>query len=103
MVVGDFTSYLGNPVHGIVRLMSDGTFDSTFQPAGGAQWTQTTETTTVHPGIDNVELGDNGKLLITGTFEAFNGTVMPGIALLNADGSLDTSFAAPVTRQKLDP
>ena len=35
---------------------------------------------------------DDGKVLIGGTFTTVNGTARNGIARLNADGSLDTSF-----------
>jgi uncharacterized delta-60 repeat protein len=34
----------------------------------------------------------NGKVLIGGDFESYNGTPRSGIARLNADGSLDTTF-----------
>src|SRR5207249_2681118 len=42
------------------------------------------------------------KLLLTGTFEAFNDTAVPGIISLNPDGTIDTSFDPPVKRQKFD-
>jgi uncharacterized delta-60 repeat protein len=102
VVVGQFASYAGVPAHGIVRLNANGTVDSTFNAGNGAQWTHTTETSTFHPSIDNIEQAGNGKFLITGTFEAFNGVALPGIALLNPNGSLDTSFVPPATRQKFD-
>src|SRR5882724_469631 len=102
VVVGQFASYAGVPAHGIVRLNGDGTVDSTFNVGNGAQWTHTTETATFHPSIDNIEQTGNGKFLITGTFEAFNGVPLPGIALLNPDGPLDTSFLPPATRQRFD-
>ena len=102
VVVGQFASYAGVPAHGIVRLNANGTVDSTFNTGNGAQWTHTTETSTFHPSIDNIEQEGNGKFLITGTFEAFNGVAAPGIALLNPNGSLDTSFVPPATRQKFD-
>jgi uncharacterized delta-60 repeat protein len=102
VVVGQFASYAGVPAHGIVRLNANGTVDSTFNAGNGAQWTHTTETSTFHPSIDNIEQAGNGKFLITGTFEAFNGVASPGIALLNPNGSLDTSFVPPATRQKFD-
>ena len=102
VVVGQFASYAGVPVHGIVRLNANGTVDSTFNAGNGAQWRHTTETATFHPSIDNIEQTGNGKFLITGTFEAFKGVALPGIGLLNPDGSLDTSFVPPATRQKFD-
>jgi uncharacterized delta-60 repeat protein len=102
IVVGGFDTYLGNAAHGIVRLNANGTVDTSFQTGGGAQWTQTTETTTFHPSVDNIELENDGKFLITGTFEAYNGTAAPGIASLNADGSLFESLGRIASRAKFD-
>lgn len=102
VVAGQFVSYGGTTVHGIVRLNPGGTVDNTFQPGNGAQWTQTTETATFHPGVDNIELLANGKLLVTGTFEAFDGVPAAGIALLSASGVVDSTFTAPAVRRKFD-
>jgi uncharacterized delta-60 repeat protein len=102
IVVGGFDTYLGSSAHGIVRLNANGTVDASFQMGGGAQWTQTTETTTFHPSIDNIELENDGKFLITGTFEAYNGTAAPGIASLNADGSLFEALGRIASRKKFD-
>ena len=85
-----------------MRLKANGTVDSSFQAGGGAQWTQTTETATLHPAVDNIELENDGKFLITGTFEAFDGTAAPGIATLNADGSFFASLDQIASRQKFD-
>jgi uncharacterized delta-60 repeat protein len=100
VIAGQFTSYHGTSARGVVRLNANGTIDNTFNPGGGAQWTQTTETATSFPGVDNIEPQADGKLLITGTFEAFNGVAAPGIASLNPDGSVDTSFVPPAVRDK---
>ena len=100
VVVGQFKSYNGVAAPGIVRLETNGSVDSTFQVGGGAQWTTVTETATSFPKIENIEAQPDGKLIITGTFEAFNGVAAPGIASLNSDGSVDTSFVAPALRDK---
>src|SRR4029077_5495657 len=92
----------GVAAHGIVLLNANGSVDSGFNAGNGAEWTQTVETASFHPAIDNIEMESNGKLLITGTFEAFDEVPAPGIALLNSDGSVDASFAAPAIRQKFD-
>jgi uncharacterized delta-60 repeat protein len=102
MVVGEFTSYAGTPAHGIIRLNADGSVDTTFQPGAGAQWIQTSEAEDFHPAIDNIQLSTDGKFLVTGTFEAFNNVSLPGIASLNHDGTVDTTFVPPATRQKFD-
>src|SRR4029077_8570197 len=80
IVSGSFLGYGASKAKGLVRLNSDGSVDSTFAIGPGAEWRQTTETATFHPAVDNVELQGNGQLLITGTFEAFNGFAAPGVA-----------------------
>jgi uncharacterized delta-60 repeat protein len=100
VLVGPFKSYNGMPANGMVRLAANGTLDSTFNVGNGPQWTQSVATSTFFPHVDNVEGQDEGKLLLTGSFEAFNGVPAPGIARLHADGSVDTSFTAPASRDK---
>lgn len=102
IATGDFASYAGKSVHGIVRLNPDGSVDSFFLSGGGAQWTQTTETSTARPSIDNIELENDGKFLITGTFEAYNSTAAPGLATLNADGSFFESLGRIASRARFD-
>lgn len=100
ILCGQFTSYNGVPARGLVRLEPNGTIDSTFAIGGGAQWTQTTETSSFFPFVESIEEQVDGKLLIAGTFEAFNGTTLPGIASLNSNGTVDASFAPVAKRQK---
>jgi uncharacterized delta-60 repeat protein len=102
VIVGQFDSYLGAAAQNIVRVNPDGTVDPTFQSASAAGWIQTPVTSVQRPAIDNVEAASDGKLLITGTFEAYGGTPVAGLALLNSDGSLDSILDAVATRQKFD-
>ena len=100
LLCGQFTSYNGIPARGLVRLQSNGATDDTFNIGGGAQWTETIETSSFFPSVQTMEEQVDGKLLIAGTFEAFDGTALPGIASLNPDGSVDASFTPPGKRQK---
>jgi uncharacterized delta-60 repeat protein len=102
ILTGDFTTYLGTVAHGIVRLNSDGTVDSSFNAGDGAQWTETTETDAAHPSIDNIELENDGKYLVSGTFEAYDGTAAHGLATLNNDGSFFESLGRIASRAKFD-
>ena len=88
--------------HGMMRINVDGTLDPNFSVGDGAQWVVTPETEFRHPSVDNLEVGLNDKLLLTGTFEAFNNTPAPGIINLNPDGSIDLGFVAPVNREIYD-
>jgi len=83
LVAGNFTTFAGNDSRdGIVRLMSDGTIDATFAPV------------TVGGFVYSAALQSDGKVLIGGIFTSVNGVADPGVARLNANGSLDSSFQA---------
>jgi uncharacterized delta-60 repeat protein len=81
LIGGWFTSYNGTARNRIARLNTDGSLDTTFNPGTGADYT-----------VQSMALQADGKLLIGGWFTSYNGTARRGIARLNADGSLDTSF-----------
>jgi uncharacterized delta-60 repeat protein len=101
ILTGHFTTFGNTNARGIVRLEPNGTVDNTFNAGGsGMQWTTVTETATSFPTVENIEPAPAGKFIVTGNFEAINGTAAPGIARLNADGSVDTSLVAPVNRDK---
>lgn len=101
ILTGHFTTFGNTNARGIIRLEPNGTVDNTFNAAGsGMQWTTVTETATSFPTVEDIEPQADGKFLITGNFEAVNGTAAPGIARLNGDGAVDTSFVAPVQRDK---
>jgi uncharacterized delta-60 repeat protein len=82
LIGGNFLSYGGTPVNRITRLNSDGTLDSTFNNAGA--------------GADNdvytIVTQLDGQIIIGGRFANYNGVNKNGIARLNVDGSLDSSF-----------
>lgn len=94
IVVGDFTSYNGTIANQIIRLNSDGSVDSTFSSGDG--------TAQYFPSVDDyfardilaVALQIDGKILIGGKFNRYNGNVVSKVARLNADGSIDPSFNA---------
>lgn len=81
IVGGAFDSYDGTPCSNIIRLNTDGSLDTGFDPGTGANlivWS-----TVVQP---------DGKIIIGGQFTNYNGTTRNRIARLNADGSLDSGF-----------
>lgn len=78
---GDFTRFDSATRWGIARVNADGTIDKTFHPGAGADKT-----------VYCVARQGDGKILIGGDFQHYNGTAVNRIARLNADGSLDTSF-----------
>jgi uncharacterized delta-60 repeat protein len=80
-IAGRFAAVGGVPRGSIARLNADGTLDASFNPSSGANGT-----------IAALALQGDGKVLIGGTFSLVNGTSRVGLARLNDDGTLDTTF-----------
>lgn len=88
---GGFTTWNGVSVGGLVRVNTDGTIDTTFNN-GGIGFDDVNYT---NARVYSVEVEDDGQILVAGLFNRFNGGVIPqGVARLNSDGSLDTTFMA---------
>jgi len=65
----------------IARLNADGSLDTGFDPGTGP-----------NDPVYDISLQDDGEVLIGGHFTHVDGVERRGIARLNTDGSLDTSF-----------
>ena len=81
VVTGSFFYFHGIPMNHIARVNADGTLDNTFLVGSG--------------GTDNImalAIQPNGKILIGGWFNSFNGFATGRIARLNPNGSLDNTF-----------
>ena len=80
-ITGRFDHYNGVPRSKIARITEDGLLDESFDPGLGAN------------GVISVSaLTSDQKLIIAGDFTTYNGAIVNGIARINGDGSLDTSF-----------
>ncbi|MBP4138049.1 delta-60 repeat domain-containing protein [Flavobacterium geliluteum] len=82
IVAGNFTKFNNQTVGRIVRLMPDGSTDTSFNTGLGADAI-----------IDVIAIQQDGKILAGGRFSTFNGVLSPHIVRLNADGTIDTDFA----------
>ncbi|MGW8184632.1 MAG: Ig-like domain-containing protein [Candidatus Moraniibacteriota bacterium] len=89
LIAGEFTTYNDVTVNGIARINTDGTLDTSFNSGTGIAHSYTVYS---EPTIDAVALQPDGKIVIGGWFESYNGTARNYIARLNTDGTLDTSF-----------
>jgi uncharacterized delta-60 repeat protein len=81
VVGGWFSTYNGLTAYHITRLNNDGSMDNSFNPLTGAS-----------SRITSAFVQDDGKIIIGGFFNSFNGTKRRGIARINSNGSLDQSF-----------
>ena len=88
LVGGGFNIFNGFTRNGLIRLNSDGTEDTSF-------YTNLTSTGTgsgFNGFIYTICLQADGKILVGGTFNSFNGNTRNRIVRLNSDGTEDTSF-----------
>jgi uncharacterized delta-60 repeat protein len=81
LVGGGFTSYSGVSRNYIIRLNTDGSVDTSF---------------VIGFGFNNITLSialqPDGKILVGGNFNSYNGVSRNFIIRLNTNGSVDTSF-----------
>jgi uncharacterized delta-60 repeat protein len=81
VVGGAFTAVNGAGQNYIARLLPNGAVDTAFNTFGGASNL-----------VYGLALQPDGKILLSGSFEAVAGALRPYVARLNSDGSLDTGF-----------
>lgn len=85
MVGGDFTQVSGTSSTGIVRLLSNGARDTSFNIGTGFAQTG-----------GNLQILDialtNEKYLVSGQFGSYNGTTAKALVRINGDGSIDTTL-----------
>lgn len=77
---------VGSENHGLLRLNSDGSLDSGFAPVATDQ------------GGYSTTLQTDSKIVLSGFFTELNGATRLGVVRLNADGTVDPTMNAGVTR-----
>lgn len=84
VVVGNFTTFNGEPRNGIAVLNEDGTLDETFVSrdiVGGR--------------INFATILNSGKIVISGTFKRYDNIARPGFLILDNDGASTQRFNVP--------
>jgi len=81
VIGGGFITYDGVGRNRIARLNTNGSLDTTFSVGAG-----------FNNPVNSIVQQSDGKLVVGGNFATYNGTSANGIARLNTDGSLDTTF-----------
>lgn len=74
---------------GIAKMLADGSLDATFASNIGSGFNVDFS---AGRQVRSVEITSTGQILVGGDFTSFDGTTRNHIALLNSDGTLDTSF-----------
>jgi uncharacterized delta-60 repeat protein len=81
LIGGSFTSYNSVPRGNVARLATTGALDTTFDPGSGT-----------NGSVEALVIQSDGKVLIGGSFNAYNGTGRNRLARLSTTGALDTTF-----------
>lgn len=81
VIGGDFTSYNSTRRYRVARVNANGQLDTSFDPADGAD-----------QFVSTLALEPSGKIIVGGAFTAVNRSPRLGVARLNSNGSLDTTF-----------
>ena len=94
LIGGSFVVVNGQTFGRIMRLNPDGSIDAAFQPPNimvGGQ------------SVLTIAVLSDGKILIGGALTNINGEPKTGIARLNSDGSLDSTFQTSLSGAGFDP
>ena len=81
VIVGSFTKYNGITANRVARILPNGNLDTGFITGLAANGL-----------VEEVQLQPDGKIILAGSFDSFNGISNSKIIRLNADGSADASF-----------
>lgn len=81
LIGGNFTTVNGASCNRIARLNADGTFDATFNVGSGFD-----------ADVHAMALQPDGKILVTGSFQSYNGQPASYLIRLDPNGTADPSF-----------
>ncbi|MBT1696853.1 fibronectin type III domain-containing protein [Fulvivirgaceae bacterium PWU4] len=85
IIGGNFTTYKGVSAGRIARLNASGTIDNTFRTNTGTGFNSL---------VYAIAQQGDGKLIVGGSFGAFNGVTRRNLVRLNTDGTIDNTFNA---------
>lgn len=81
VIGGYFTSVNGTNMISVARLNADGSLDASFNPGSGPDGE-----------VNAIVIDSSGRVIIGGDFDSVAGLNYGGVARLNVDGSVDTTF-----------
>lgn len=84
------TTFGGSQFGAILRLNTDGTLDTTFNGTGRGGFSRVGLLSGCV--VNSIKVLPDGKILCVGGFTSYNGEYVRGVAMLNEDGTLDTTF-----------
>ncbi len=90
LVFGDFKKYMDIPVNNVALLYPDGLLDTSFNVGTGPVLTGFSSFYDSYCNLISEQ--SDGKIILGGAFDSFNGVLSNGIIRLNPNGSIDETF-----------
>lgn len=81
VICGSYYSFSGVSVNGILRLNTDGSIDQSFTPGSG-----------LNGNVSSINVLADGKIIIAGNLDTYNGIQIANIVRLDSNGILDNTF-----------
>lgn len=83
ITAGSFIGYQNNSQNNILRINTDGSFDTTFNSGGSG----------FNSFCDNIAIQSDDKIICVGQFATYNGVAVSGfICRLNSNGTIDNTY-----------
>lgn len=90
LVGGEFTSYNGELVNQLALLKPNGEFDSNFFYSNGPRFGSSSS---FSPFIYQILSQNDGKIMVSGTFDYYNDVYRNSMVRLKSDGIVDSTFS----------
>ncbi|MEY2497602.1 MAG: hypothetical protein QOD12_1158, partial [Verrucomicrobiota bacterium] len=90
LLAGNFRVNGGSTNYSLAKFTAAGAFALFNPPVPGAE---NRAQPTRPPRVTNVRVAPGGKIWVMGRFDTIGGSPAPGVARLNSDGTLDTTFS----------
>jgi uncharacterized delta-60 repeat protein len=87
ILVGQFAEYNGSSAYNIIRLNGDGAADASF--ASGQGFLNNLWSTIALEAVVQTD----GKIIVGGSFDLYNGTSVNNVIRLNSNGTIDNGFS----------
>ncbi len=94
ILAGTFENFAGRTVNGLLRLHPNGAVDAGF-PLTAIEAVLSNPVRVLPGTVVSLRVLDDDRIYIGGGFNRVHGVTRVGVARLNADGTLDTSFVSP--------
>jgi uncharacterized delta-60 repeat protein len=94
ILAGSFENFAGRPVNGLIRFLPNGAVDSSF-PLTAVEAVLANPVRVLPGTVVSLRVLADDRIYIGGGFNRVHGATRVGVARLNADGSLDSSFESP--------